>query len=65
MRNRRSKLVCMARFRKRFVSERKAAFEIQQGVFLRKFAAKDLSFNDDTSLGDAVKVTWKIALMLR
>ena len=25
----------MAKFRKRFVSERKAAFEIQQGVFLR------------------------------
>ena len=33
----------MARFRRRFVSERKAAFEIQQGVFLRCLPKKILA----------------------
>ena len=32
----------MARFRRRFVSERKATFEIQQGVFLRCLPKKIL-----------------------
>ena len=33
----------MARFRRRFVSERKATFEIQQGVFLRCLPKKILA----------------------
>ena len=33
----------MERFRRRFVSERKAAFEIQQGVFLRCLPKKILA----------------------
>ena len=50
----------MARFRRRFVSERKATFEIQQGVFLRCLPKKILALMMILFGEDAVKVTGRL-----